>query len=527
MFEAAELGRKVSRQEYDAQEPKLRLALLELQQELRRADFPVILIFAGVDGAGKGSTVNLLNAWMDPRWLITRAYTKPSQEEVERPEFWRYWRDLPPKGRIGMFLSAWYSQPVLDRVYGRVSRAEFEDKLDRVRIFERALSDDGALIIKFWMHLGKDAQKKRLKSLEKDPLLAWRVTETDWKHWRKYDDFVAAAERTIMRTSRGQAPWHIVEGYDARYRSLAVGNLLLESIRKHIADGVARRQLAAQLNRNNAPEPTKAVQGNKAQAAKETANVKETQQELEDTVTGLPTVLSTLDMSRKLEKKAYKTQLKKYQGRLNQLHRQASQQGISTLMVFEGWDAGGKGGAVRRCTAALDARHYQVIPFAAPTDEERAQHYLWRFWRHLGRASRVTIFDRSWYGRVLVERVEGFATQDEWMRAYAEINDFEAQLVQHGIVLIKYWLHITPEEQLNRFKSREETPYKRWKLTDEDWRNRDKWSQYEAAVNEMVERTSTRLAPWTLVEGDDKPYARVKVIKTLVDRLEQAIKQSK
>ena len=522
MFEAAELGRKVSRQEYNAQEPKLRLALLELQQDLRQADFPVIVVFAGVDGAGKGSTVNLLNAWMDPRWLITRAYTEPSQEETERPEFWRYWRDLPPKGRIGMFLSAWYSQPVLDRVYGRIDLGELDDRLDRIRAFERALADDGALIVKFWMHLGKAAQKKRLKSLEKDPLLSWRVTDTDWRHWRKYDDFVAAAERTIMRTSMGQAPWHIVEGYDARYRSLAVGNLLVETIRKHIADAVARRQLAVQLTRANAPGST--AEESKDAAETQEDVTKDAHQGLEDTVTGLPTILSTLDMTRKLERKTYKTQLKRYQGKLNQLHRQASEKGISTLMVFEGWDAGGKGGAVRRCTAALDARRYQVIPFAAPTDEERAQHYLWRFWRHLGRASRVTIFDRSWYGRVLVERVEGFASQDEWMRAYAEINDFEAQLVQHGIVLIKYWLHITPEEQLNRFKARQETPYKRWKLTDEDWRNREKWPLYEAAVNDMVERTSTRLAPWTLVEGDDKLYARIKVIKTLVDRLEQAVK---
>ena len=196
-------------------------------------------------------------------------------------------------------------------------------------------------------------------------------------------------------------------------------------------------------------------------------------------------------------------------------------------MVFEGSDAAGKGGAVRRCTRALDARRYEVIPFAAPTDEERAHHYLWRFWRHLGRTGRVTIFDRSWYGRVLVERVEGFASQDEWMRAYAEINDFEAQLVEHGIVLLKYWLHITPEEQLTRFKSREETPYKRWKLTDEDWRNREKWPLYESAVNDMVERTSTRVAPWTLVEGNDKLFARLKVIKTLVERLEKAVKKKK
>ena len=527
MFETAEIGRKVSREEYEAQEPNVRLRLLELQQELRSSDFPVIIVFAGVDGAGKGSTVNLLNEWMDPRWLVAHAYSEPSQEEAERPEFWRYWRDLPPKGRIGIFLSAWYSRPVLDRVYGKMTSSQFDEKLERIRAFERALAVDGALILKFWMHLGKDAQKKRLKSLEKDPLNAWQVTETDWRHWRMYDDFVAAAELTLMRTSTGRAPWHIVEGYDARYRSLAIGDLILQGIRKQISDSVAKRQMAAQLARDKAPKPVEEAPKGKRKKAETKAASTDTEQDLESTVTGLPTILSTLDMDQKLERKDYKTSLKKYQGKLNLLHRQAAEKGVSTLMVFEGSDAAGKGGAVRRCTRALDARRYEVIPFAAPTDEERAHHYLWRFWRHLGRAGRVTIFDRSWYGRVLVERVEGFASQDEWMRAYAEINDFEAQLVEHGIVLLKYWLQITPEEQLTRFKSREETPYKRWKLTDEDWRNREKWPLYESAVNDMVERTSTRVAPWTLVEGNDKLFARLKVIKTLVERLEKAVKKRK
>jgi polyphosphate kinase 2 (PPK2 family) len=225
-------------------------------------------------------------------------------------------------------------------------------------------------------------------------------------------------------------------------------------------------------------------------------------------------------------KQAYDQQLNKYQGELNLLHRQALKSGVSTLVVFEGWDAAGKGGSIRRCTAALDARHYEVIPFAAPTDEERAHHYLWRFWRHLGRAGRVTFFDRSWYGRVLVERVEGFASEKEWMRAYAEINDFEEQLVEHGIVLVKYWLHITKEEQLARFNQRAELPWKRWKLSDEDWRNRDKWDPYELAVNDMIARTSTRLAPWTLVEANDKRFTRIKVLQTLCERLEKAVGQA-
>ena len=511
MFRTAELGRKVSRDVYNEQVTSLRQDLIELQQTLRNANFPVIVVFSGVDGAGKGETVNLMNEWMDPRWLITRAYTEASQEEAERPEYWRYWRDLPPRGRIGFFLRAWYSKPVLDLAYGNITLAEFDDKLDRVVAFEKALADDGALIIKFWMHLGKVVQKKRLKALEKDPLLSWRVTESDWRHWRMYDAFISAAERTIMRTSTGQAPWHIVEGVDERYRGLTVGTLLRDAIRQHMAHLEAERRVAVELQTLNAP--TQSFEG----------------RELPDGAAAppalgpMPTVLSALDMKLSVGKQSYENQINRYQGELNLLHRQALKHGVSSLIVFEGWDAAGKGGSIRRCTAALDARHYEVIPFAAPTDEERARHYLWRFWRHLSRAGRVTFFDRSWYGRVLVERVEGFASEKEWMRAYAEINDFEEQLVEHGLVLVKYWLHITKDEQLARFNQRADIAWKRWKLSDEDWRNREKWEPYEVAVNDMIARTSTRLAPWTLVESNDKRYTRIKVLKTLCERLEVAI----
>jgi len=234
-------------------------------------------------------------------------------------------------------------------------------------------------------------------------------------------------------------------------------------------------------------------------------------------------ILQTLDMDVDMDRETYTELLEKHQGRLNHLSHQANAKGLSSILVFEGWDAAGKGGAIRRITAPLDARNYQVIPIAKPTDEEYAHNHLWRFWRHLSRAGRVTIFDRSWYGRVLVERLEGFATEAEWMRGYSEINDFEEQLVDHGIVLIKFWMHITKEEQLKRFKAREKIAYKRWKLTDEDWRNREKWDQYEHAVNDMIARTSTSIAPWTLVEGNSKRFARIKTISTFCDKLEEAL----
>ena len=523
MFRTAELGQKVSKSEFNQREPLLRQALLETQAKLRMSGgFPVIIVFAGVDGAGKGETVNLLNEWMDPRWLITRAYDEPSDEERDRPEYWRYWRDLPANGQIGLFLSSWYSQPLLRRVYEKDDEATFDNRLDRILAFENALVDDGALIIKFWMHLSHDAQKRRLKKLEKDPLTSWRVVKQDWDHWKIYQRFEAAAERNIMRTSTGMAAWNIVEGLDPNYRSLTVGNFVNNEINRHLASQEEKKLLREELN-----EKRKAA--NKAASAAMpviTADDEESAADGPGPLLGT-TILSSLDMTQALSKSNYKKQLKKCQARLNLLHREALKKKLSTILLFEGPDAAGKGGAIRRITAALDARHYQVIPIAAPTDEERAHHYLWRFWRHLSRAGRINIYDRSWYGRVLVERVEDFATEEEWKRAYAEINEFEEEMTDHGMLLMKYWVHIDKDEQLARFQAREQTPHKRWKLTDEDWRNREKWDDYEWAVNDMVEHTSTSTAPWVLVEGNDKRFSRIKVISSFCDRLEAMLNNNK
>ena len=518
MFRTAELGRKVSKEEFEAVAPALRIEILDLQQRLRAADFPLIIVFGGVDGAGKNQTINLINEWMDPRWIVTRAYSAPSDEERERPEFWRYWRDLPSKGKTGLFLRSWYSAPVLDHAYGRISENEMTRRLDRIVAFETALADEGALIIKFWLHLSQDAQKRQLKRLSKDPDQSWRVSEDDWKHFEMYDQFVAAAERMITRTSIGHAPWTIVEGENDHYRELAVLTSIRDAANRHLQ----RRELALEA-RERLRHP--------AAAAPPPPPPPESDDAVTDPASALPaairriqpSILDTLDMKRACPKERYDAEMPRLTARLNRLYRQAKALGISTVAVFEGWDAAGKGGAIRRITGALDARDYQVLPIAAPSDEERAQHYLWRFWRHLSRAGRITLFDRSWYGRVLVERVEGFALEEEWRRAYGEINAFEQQLSEHGTVLVKFWLHITPEEQLARFRQRESIPYKRWKLTEEDWRNRHKWGAYESAVNDMIEKTSTGGAPWTLVAANDKRHTRLTVLETLCDRLKTAI----
>ena len=498
-------ARPLSKPAYKAQALLLREALLAVQQRLRHATFPVIVLFSGVDGAGKGETVNLLHEWMDPRWLHAHAYGEPSDEERERPEHWRFWRDLPPKGQIGMLMNAWYGAPIDRRAHRLTTATEFRRELQRIARLEQLLTDDGALILKFMMHLDRATQHARLKALERDPLTRWRVTAEQWRQARSYDELVEAEAMAVRLTDASEAPWTLVDGSDERHRSLVVARAIRDRVTRRLDDDDAGRRT------RRANPLARVLQGTAKRSTRRRR-----------TTAG---ALADLNMSRALDKATYDVALARAQGRLNLLHRKARRRGLSTIIVFEGWDAAGKGGAIRRVASALDAREYQVIPVAAPTDEERAQHYLWRFWRRLSRAGRLTVFDRSWYGRVLVERVEGFAEDAEWQRAYDEINDFEAQLLAHGIVLVKYWVHISKDEQLRRFKQRERLPHKRWKLTDEDWRNRKQWKAYELAVDEMVARTSPRHAPWTLIEGDDKNHARLKVLRTLGDRLAKALNE--
>jgi polyphosphate:AMP phosphotransferase len=491
----------MSKQAFKAQVLLLREELVDVQQRLRQADFPVLVLFSGVEAAGKSETMNLLHEWMDPRWLHAHAYGAPSDEERERPDHWRFWRDLPPKGQVGILMNAWYAAPIDARAHGRITPPVFRAELARIARLERLLTDDGALVLKFMMQLDRETQHVRLKALERDPLTRWRVTAEQWRQARFYDGIVAAEATAVALTDASQAPWIVVDGSDERQRSLVVAR----AIRDRVSRRLDELALARPVRRVNAVAP---VLRRTSRAAP---------------IRSRRSSLQALDMARSIDKAKYETALAAAQGRLNLLQRKASRKGISTIAVFEGWDAAGKGGAIRRVTSALDAREYKVIPIAAPTDEERAQHYLWRFWRHLSRAGRISIFDRSWYGRVLVERVEGFAREDEWRRAYAEINDFERELLARGIVLVKFWVHITKDEQLRRFDERERLAHKRWKLTDEDWRNRKRWKAYERAVDEMVARTSPPAAPWTLVEGNDKNYARLKVLRTMADRLAHAV----
>jgi len=491
MFESAELGHKIDKKRYKLEVPELREALLNAQLELSSANFPVIIVIAGVDGAGKGETVNLLNEWMDARFIQTNAQDSPSDEELERPYMWRYWRKLPPKGKIGIFFGSWYTSPIVDHALGQTKNAELDQSMERITRFEKMLADEGALILKFWFHLSKEQQHKRLKSLSKDPETSWRVSDLEWENFKLYDKFARISEHAIRQTSTNEAPWTIVEGADAHYRSLTVGKTILQAIRQRL----------------DTPKDTKTA-----------VVIPPILPAIDDVL-----LIHTLDMTQQLSKKNYEAELEKWQRQLALLTRHKNFGKISVVAVFEGNDAAGKGGSIRRITSALDARQYRVVPIAAPTEDERAQPYLWRFWRHLPRKGRLAIFDRSWYGRVLVERIEGFCPREDWMRAYGEINDFEEQLVRNRSVIVKYWLATTKDEQLRRFEEREKTGFKRFKITEEDWRNREKWEEYEIAVCDMIDRTSSEIAPWTLVEANDKYFARIKVLKSLCKAIEKAL----
>jgi polyphosphate:AMP phosphotransferase len=492
MFESAELGHRVDRAEYETLVPKLRAALLDVQmQVVEAAAFPVLLLSAGTAGGGRADVVNLLVEWMDPRHVTALAPDLATREGHLRQPTWRYGQELPPKGKLGVFYGSWYTPLIEDRVYRRIGASGLAQALDEIIGFERMLVDEGALIVKVWTYLNKKAQRKRFDDLEADPSTAWRVTKRDWQHHERYQRFRSISEQVLRQTSTAEAPWTVVAAAEPRYRNLTIARTLLDAMRTRLERGKL-----TPMRRVAPPAPASIDARN---------------------------VVAELDLAKGLSDSAYAKRFPAARARLAALSRAKAFRDVAVAVVFEGNDAAGKGGAIRRLTSALDLRSYRVVPIAAPTEEERAQPYLWRFWRHVPHKGHFVIFDRSWYGRVLVERVEGFAAESDWMRAYREIVEFETSLVRCEIVVVKFWLAISKDEQLKRFREREQTPFKRFKITDEDWRNRKKWNAYERAVCDMVDRTSTDIAPWHLVEANDKKWARVRILEIICDAIENAL----
>ncbi|WP_448572474.1 polyphosphate:AMP phosphotransferase [Trichothermofontia sp.] len=496
MLETLDLNLTLDKASYRQQIETLMHQLHNLQNACRDQKLPIVVVLEGWAAAGKGALVRKMVQYMDPRSFTVHPIWPPTEQERYYPFLWRFWQRLPARGNLGVFYHSWYTHVLEDRLFGRVAENRVPNLFRDISAFERQLFDDGVAIVKYWIHLSRQELKNRLKDYAEHPLESWRVRPEDWQQQKNYDRYCALAEDMLLSTSSGQAPWTLIEGDCERWARVKV----LSQMAATLTEALDRRKIQ--------PPPV----------------IYPPQAKLEPTE---PDLLAQVDLTKSLSADAYKKKLREEQVRLRQLQISIFKENVPVLILFEGWDAAGKGGAIKRLTDILDPRSYFVYPFAAPTHEEKDHHYLWRFWRRLPTVGQIGIFDRSWYGRVLVERIEHFATDEEWRRAYREINEFESQLTGAGYVLVKFWLHISPEEQLRRFEERQNDPFKTYKLTDEDWRNRERWPLYEVAVNQMLQRTSTSTAPWTLVAANDKYYARVKILDTVSDAIEQELKRRK
>ncbi|MEC4803736.1 MAG: polyphosphate:AMP phosphotransferase [Jaaginema sp. PMC 1079.18] len=479
---------------YKVKIEELMLQLRSLQRQCREQGLPVVIVLEGWAAAGKGALIKKMINYMDPRGFTVHPTLAPSPLEQRYPFLWRFWQKLPSHGSIAIFYHSWYTHILEDRLFERLTGADVSVAMAQINAFERQLVDDGVAIAKFYIHLSRKELKKRLKDSAGDELTAWRVRPEDWQQAKRYKEYSTLVEDMLMHNSTGVAPWTLVEGNDRRWVQVKVLSQLVATLTAALdRKALQQQQVRFQSTPQAALLPTE------------------------------PDFLAQVDLSLQLDRETYKEKLRNAQIKLLKLQRSIYEQKIPVLLLFEGWDAAGKGGAIKRLTDVLDPRSYQVNTYAAPSTEEKLHHYLWRFWRHLPEGGKIGIFDRSWYGRVLVERVENFATELEWRRAYQEINEFENQLKTAGYVLVKFWIHISPAEQLRRFEKRQSDPFKAYKLTEEDWRNREKWPFYNVAVNQAIARTNTPHAPWTIIPGNNKYYARVKVIETVIQAIEKEI----
>jgi polyphosphate:AMP phosphotransferase len=494
MLETLDLKLTLEKDIYESQMRDLMHQLRLLQQACWEKKLPIVVVLEGWAAAGKGTLVKKIINYMDPRGFNVYPILPPSSEEKRYPFLLRFWHKLPPKGTFAFFYHSWYTHVLEDRLFERLPDSKIPLFMQDINAFEHQLTDDGVAIAKFWIHLSAKELKRRLKKYASNELESWRVRPEDWQQAKRYDEYVVLAEEMLTYTSTGDAPWTLVEGNCQRWARVKVMSQLVATI----------TQALDRLQISQVPLPSLPPQ--------------------EHLLPTEPDFLAKVDLTAQLNKEEYRQRLRQAQVELRQLQLSIYQAQIPVLILFEGWDAAGKGGAIKRLTDTLDPRSYQVHAFPAPTKQEHQYYYLWRFWQRIPEKGTIGIFDRSWYGRVLVERVEGFATEVEWRRAYREINEFESQLTHAGYVLVKFWLHISKEEQLRRFEERKNDAFKQYKLTDEDWRNREQWNLYEVAINQAIARTSTPAAPWTIVPGNDKYFARVKVIETVIEAIKAELK---
>ena len=516
MLEKVDLTKKLSKEEYKEKMPHLEAELGRLQRECKALGIPIMIVFEGFGASGKGFQIGRLIQSMDPRGFEVHPIKNETEEERMHPFMWRFWTKTPARGRIAIYDGSWYRRVLIDRFEKRTKNKDLTAAFHSINSFEEQLAEDGNLIIKLLLDIDKKEQKKRFDKLEKNKETAWRVTQGDKERNVHYDEYAAMMEDMLFKTDTDYAPWTIIESMDKRFATLKIYTTVI----KAMADQIEKVQKEKAEKAAKKLAEAEGTEGGKTDIVAEIA--KKADEEMKDLQVS---ILSKTDLSLHYTREEYKEKLDKLQKKMEKLHGELYRRRIPVVLGFEGWDAGGKGGAIKRLTERMDARGYVVNPTASPNDIEKAHHYLWRFWRAMPKDGHVAIFDRTWYGRVMVERIEGFCTTEEWKRAYKEINDMEKDLYDAGAIVIKFWMHIDKDEQERRFRERQENPEKQWKITDEDWRNREKWDQYEDAVNEMLMRTSTDYAPWVVVEGNDKYYARVKVLRTVVEAIEARLKE--
>ncbi len=466
--------------------------LARLQRKIKEVNLPVLIIFEGWDASGKGTLINELIQELDPRGYKVEVFHESTEEEQRKPYLWRFWQKIPKKGELMIFDRSWYRELIDD-----LPSKSNKDMLDvnDIMNFEEILINEGILLIKFFLHISKKEQKNRLKKLLSDDSTRWQVNEKDIYQNKDYKKYYEHYDNLLYKTNTKKSPWYLIDSSDkkdaSKYMVNKVVNLCKNALDKK-QENLIEEQILNQGSNND-----------------------------------MKLLLNSVNLDLEISKDEYKKRLKKMQNKIKTLAYDMYRAKIPIIIVFEGWDAAGKGGNIKRLTKKIDPRGYEVIPIAAPDETEKKYHYLWRFWKHMPKSGHMAIFDRSWYGRVMVERVEKIAYKKEWSRAYDEINQMEEHLKSYDALILKFFIHINKEEQLSRFKAREENPDKRHKITDEDWRNRDKWDLYEDAINEMINKTNTKYAPWYIVPGNSKKYARIFVLEKTIEEMEKALKKHK
>ena len=483
-------GEEPDKDEMKVQLEKTRNRLYDLQMKIKEHKLPVLVLFEGWSAAGKGSMIGKVIRNIDPRFFKVATMSAPTEEEVRRPFLYRYMKQIPEEGKFTFLDSGWMEQTVKEVLNGELEGDAYERRIESIRRFERQLTDNGYLVLKFFMEIDKDEQEKRMKKLLSKDDTKWRVTGFDkWqnKHYKKCENVF---DRYMKDTNMSSSPWYIIDAKDKKWAELQVMDTLVSSI-----------EVALQNQSHSVP-----ILQNVFPLVK------------------MPKLKDVELEGKTIDEEEYQKELKKLQAKLGELHNRLYRKRVPVIITYEGWDAAGKGGNIKRIAGALDPRGYEVQPIASPEPHEKARHYLWRFWTRLPKDGHIAIFDRTWYGRVMVERLEVFCSENDWKRAYNEMNEFEKELHDWGAVIIKFWVQIDKDTQLERFNDRQNNPEKRWKITDEDWRNREKWDQYEEAVDEMLKKTSTTFAPWHILESVDKKYARIKALKIVIEEIEKALK---